>query len=56
MLNETIGVDRRDDGAVHLTMESGVTLAEAFCSGVPVIVHDVLPGQEAVNLDYLQRA
>jgi UDP-N-acetylglucosamine:LPS N-acetylglucosamine transferase len=30
-----------------------VTLAEAFCSGVPVVVHDVLPGQEAGNLEHV---
>jgi len=36
-----------------LTKAGGVTLAEAFCCGVPVVVHDVLPGQEAGNLDYV---
>ena len=41
-----------------LTKAGGVTLAEAFCSGVPVVVHDVLPGQEAGNLEHVlaQRA
>jgi processive 1,2-diacylglycerol beta-glucosyltransferase len=39
-----------------LTKAGGVTLAEAFCCGVPVVIHDVLPGQEAGNLEYvLQR-
>ncbi len=36
-----------------LTKAGGVTLAEAFCSGVPVVVHDVLPGQEAGNLEHV---
>jgi UDP-N-acetylglucosamine:LPS N-acetylglucosamine transferase len=36
-----------------LTKAGGVTLAEAFCCGVPVVVHDVLPGQEAGNLEYV---
>jgi processive 1,2-diacylglycerol beta-glucosyltransferase len=30
----------------------GLTLAEAFCSRVPIVVHDVLPGQEEGNLAY----
>jgi UDP-N-acetylglucosamine:LPS N-acetylglucosamine transferase len=43
---------------VLVTKAGGLTLAEAFCCGVPVIVHDVLPGQEAGNLAYVlnQRA
>jgi UDP-N-acetylglucosamine:LPS N-acetylglucosamine transferase len=36
-----------------LTKAGGVTLAEAFCCGVPVVVHDVVPGQEAGNLEYV---
>ena len=28
------------------TKAGGVTLAEAFCCGLPVVVHDVLAGQE----------
>ncbi len=36
-----------------LTKAGGVTLAEAFCCGVPVVVHDVLPGQEAGNLEHV---
>jgi UDP-N-acetylglucosamine:LPS N-acetylglucosamine transferase len=41
-----------------VTKAGGVTLAEAFCCGVPVVIHDVLPGQEAGNLEYVlaQRA
>ena len=35
-----------------LTKAGGLTLAEAFCCRVPVVVHDVLPGQEAGNLAY----
>ena len=35
-----------------VTKAGGVTLAEAFCSGTPVVVHDVLPGQEAGNLQF----
>jgi UDP-N-acetylglucosamine:LPS N-acetylglucosamine transferase len=43
---------------VLITKAGGLTLAEAFCCGVPVVVHDVLPGQEAGNLEYVlgQRA
>jgi UDP-N-acetylglucosamine:LPS N-acetylglucosamine transferase len=36
-----------------LTKAGGLTLAEAFCCGVPVVVHDVLPGQEAGNVEYV---
>ena len=38
---------------VLVTKAGGLTLAEAFCSGVPVVIHDVLPGQEAGNLAYV---
>jgi len=38
-----------------VTKAGGVTLAEAFCCGVPVVVHDVLAGQEAGNLEYVLR-
>ena len=38
---------------VLITKAGGLTLAEAFCSGVPVVVYDVLPGQEAGNLQYV---
>ncbi|MCA1644062.1 MAG: glycosyltransferase [Chloroflexi bacterium] len=38
-----------------VTKAGGVTLAEAFCGRVPVVVHDVLPGQEAGNLEYVLR-
>jgi processive 1,2-diacylglycerol beta-glucosyltransferase len=38
---------------VLVTKAGGLTLAEAFCCGVPVVVHDVLPGQEAGNLQYV---
>jgi UDP-N-acetylglucosamine:LPS N-acetylglucosamine transferase len=38
-----------------VTKAGGLTLAEAFCCGVPVVVYDVLPGQEAGNLDYVRR-
>ena len=37
------------------TKAGGVTLAEAFCCGLPVVVHDVLAGQEAGNLEYVLR-
>ena len=37
---------------VLVTKAGGLTLAEAFCTGVPVVVHDLLPGQEAGNLAY----
>ena len=41
---------------VLVTKAGGLTLAEAFCCGVPIVVHDVLAGQEAGNLEYvLQR-
>jgi processive 1,2-diacylglycerol beta-glucosyltransferase len=35
-----------------VTKAGGVTLAEAFASEVPVVVADVLPGQEAGNVAY----
>jgi UDP-N-acetylglucosamine:LPS N-acetylglucosamine transferase len=38
---------------VLVTKAGGLTLAEAFCCGAPVVVHDVLPGQEAGNLEYI---
>jgi UDP-N-acetylglucosamine:LPS N-acetylglucosamine transferase len=38
---------------VLVTKAGGLTLAEAFSSGVPVVIHDVLPGQEAGNLEYV---
>lgn len=38
---------------VLVTKAGGVTLAEAFCCQVPVVIHDVLPGQEAGNLEYV---
>ena len=37
---------------VLVTKAGGLTLAEAFCCEVPVVVHDLLPGQEAGNLAY----
>lgn len=40
---------------VLVTKAGGLTLAEAFCTGTPVVVHDVLPGQEAGNLQYALR-
>jgi UDP-N-acetylglucosamine:LPS N-acetylglucosamine transferase len=38
---------------VLVTKAGGLTLAEAFCCHVPVVVHDVLAGQEAGNLEYV---
>jgi UDP-N-acetylglucosamine:LPS N-acetylglucosamine transferase len=38
-----------------VTKAGGVTLAEAFCCGVAVVIHDVLPGQEAGNLQHVLR-
>jgi processive 1,2-diacylglycerol beta-glucosyltransferase len=38
---------------VLVTKAGGLTLAEAFCCGVPTVIHDVLPGQEAGNLEYV---
>ena len=38
---------------VLITKAGGLTLAEAFASRAPVVVHDVLPGQEAGNLEYV---
>jgi processive 1,2-diacylglycerol beta-glucosyltransferase len=40
---------------VLVTKAGGLTLAEAFGCGVPVVVHDLLPGQEAGNLAYTLR-
>jgi processive 1,2-diacylglycerol beta-glucosyltransferase len=37
---------------VLVTKAGGLTLAEAFACGAPVVVYDVLPGQEAGNLAY----
>jgi UDP-N-acetylglucosamine:LPS N-acetylglucosamine transferase len=37
-----------------VTKAGGVTLAEAFARGVPVVVNDVLPGQEAGNAAYAE--
>ena len=36
-----------------VTKAGGMTLAEAFCSGIPVVVDDALPGQEAGNLAFV---
>jgi UDP-N-acetylglucosamine:LPS N-acetylglucosamine transferase len=38
---------------VLVTKAGGLTLAEAFSRAVPVVVHDVLAGQEAGNLAYV---
>ncbi len=35
-----------------VTKAGGLTVAEAFCCSVPVIVYDILPGQEEGNLAY----
>jgi UDP-N-acetylglucosamine:LPS N-acetylglucosamine transferase len=37
---------------ILVTKAGGLTLAEAFCCEVPVVVYDVLPGQEAGNLEF----
>jgi UDP-N-acetylglucosamine:LPS N-acetylglucosamine transferase len=37
-----------------VTKAGGLTLAEAFCCGVPVVVYDVLPGQETGNLEFVR--
>ncbi len=39
-----------------ITKAGGLTLAEAYCCELPVVIHDVLPGQEAGNLEYVRRA
>jgi processive 1,2-diacylglycerol beta-glucosyltransferase len=36
-----------------VTKAGGVTLAEAFCCGVPVVVFDPLPGQEEGNARFV---
>ncbi|MDQ6673043.1 MAG: glycosyltransferase [Chloroflexota bacterium] len=38
---------------VLVTKAGGMTLAEAFACAVPTVVHDVLAGQEAGNLEYV---
>ena len=38
---------------VLITKAGGLTLAEAFCCRIPVVIHDLLPGQEAGNLEYV---
>jgi UDP-N-acetylglucosamine:LPS N-acetylglucosamine transferase len=35
-----------------ISKAGGLSLAEAFCCGTPVVIHDVLNGQEAGNLEY----
>jgi UDP-N-acetylglucosamine:LPS N-acetylglucosamine transferase len=40
---------------VLVTKAGGLTLAEAFCCAVPIVVHDVLAGQEAGNLEHVLR-
>jgi UDP-N-acetylglucosamine:LPS N-acetylglucosamine transferase len=40
---------------VLITKAGGVTLAEAFCCEIPVVIYDVLAGQEAGNLEYVLR-
>lgn len=40
---------------VLVTKAGGVTLAEGFSRGVAVVIHDVLPGQETGNLEYVLR-
>jgi UDP-N-acetylglucosamine:LPS N-acetylglucosamine transferase len=50
-VDDIAGLMRSAD--VLVTKAGGMTLAEAFCCGVPVVVHDVLPGQESGNLEYV---
>jgi processive 1,2-diacylglycerol beta-glucosyltransferase len=50
-VDDVAGLLRSAD--VLVTKAGGLTLAEAFCCGVPVVIHDVLPGQEAGNLEYV---
>jgi processive 1,2-diacylglycerol beta-glucosyltransferase len=38
---------------VLVSKAGGLTLAEAFCSRAPVVIHDVLAGQETGNLEYV---
>jgi UDP-N-acetylglucosamine:LPS N-acetylglucosamine transferase len=38
---------------ILITKAGGLTLAEAFCTRIPVVIHDVLAGQEAGNLEYV---
>jgi processive 1,2-diacylglycerol beta-glucosyltransferase len=38
---------------VLVTKAGGLTLAEAFSCDVPVVIHDVVPGQESGNLEYV---
>jgi UDP-N-acetylglucosamine:LPS N-acetylglucosamine transferase len=40
---------------VLVTKAGGLTLAEAFACGVPIVVHDVLAGQETGNLEYVRQ-
>lgn len=50
-VDDVAGLMRSAD--VLVTKAGGLTLAEAFCCRIPVVVHDVLPGQEAGNLEYV---
>jgi UDP-N-acetylglucosamine:LPS N-acetylglucosamine transferase len=38
---------------VLITKAGGLTVAEAVCCSIPIVIHDVLAGQEAGNLEYL---
>jgi processive 1,2-diacylglycerol beta-glucosyltransferase len=50
-VDDVAGLMRSAD--LLVTKAGGVTLAEAFCCEVPVVVHDVVPGQEAGNLEFV---
>jgi UDP-N-acetylglucosamine:LPS N-acetylglucosamine transferase len=60
MLVKTLGfvenvADLMRASDVLVTKAGGLTLAEAFCCAVPVVIHDLLPGQEVGNLEYVQQ-
>jgi processive 1,2-diacylglycerol beta-glucosyltransferase len=54
LVDDISGLMRATD--LLVTKAGGLTLAEAFCCGMPVVVHDVLAGQETGNLEYVLRS
>jgi UDP-N-acetylglucosamine:LPS N-acetylglucosamine transferase len=50
-VEDVAGLMRSAD--ILVTKAGGLTLAEAFACGIAVVIHDVLPGQESGNLEYV---
>ncbi|GGE34194.1 putative glycosyltransferase YkoN [Pullulanibacillus camelliae] len=43
-----------DQADAIMTKPGGVTITEALRKGLPIFIHSALPGQEAVNMQYLK--